>query len=730
MQLDRVDYVIGVDEDADLAHLLGYCRENLRTLDEILIKKAFKICLDAHYGRVRKSGSKYYTHPLGVALIVVDEIPIDDTSVACALLHDVLNYSEKYNLNDIRREFGTTIAQIVEGVHKIKNIELHSIEQLNQLENYRKLLLSLFTDVRIILIKLADRLHNMRTLDFLPSERQRYLANETLEVYAPFANRFGLRSIKWELEDLAFRYLNREAYDRIKKSLKSTRQERELYVEAFKRPIVEKLANDNFLKKNEISFEISGRPKHIFSIYNKMNYRKKDLDELYDLFAVRLIIECNDQNMCFYIYSLIANIYKPVPGTFKDYINAPKKNGYQSIHTAVLGPDSKPVEVQIRTREMHLISEKGVAAHFLYKRGLLPAQSVIEDTNLQQWMDTVRSIFENAGDETPAELLENVKNNFFLDEIHIFTPANEMKTFPRNSTPLDFAFGIHTEIGYNCIGAKVNSKIVPLNYKLQNGDQVEILTSANQTPKKEWLKLVVTSKAKYLIKKYIKDDIKRIEDEGRQLWAENLNQRNIILHENDIQNLAYTLKYNSTTDFFIALGSRKLSLTKANEILEYKLKTGFTTNGINRENNNNKGVVSTLNMEVKFAKCCNPIPGDLIKALISDTNRIVIHRSECNELPGLLRFEPGGKVDINWSDLAKQEYISVLHIESNASKKIIGDITEKIIDADLEIEGINSDKDDNKILTEVSVSVPNLDVLNSLIDSLSSINGVAKVQRI
>ncbi|MGE5480552.1 MAG: RelA/SpoT family protein [Chloroflexota bacterium] len=573
-KLDLTNYKTGEDVERDLEALLVECGKYLPAHNEALIRKAFYVCRDAHVNRIRKSGDPSYTHPLEVARIALKEIPLDDTSVVAALLHDATD-GDRFSYKDIQSEFGSSVADIVDGISKIEHIESQRMDRADQLENYRKLLLSLFKDVRIILIKLADRLHNLRTLDYLPEASRIRTAQETLDIYAPFANRFGLRNMKWELEDLSFKHLNRQAYDEIRNALRYTREEREEYIERLAAPLHEKLSRDEFIKRNKIKVEINGRPKHIYSIFNKMRLRQKSIDELYDLFAVRLILDTDDPNFCFYVYGMIASVFPPVPDTFKDYISAPKKNGYQSLHTAVVGPDKRVVEVQIRTLKMHEFSEEGVAAHFRYKSGKVAAQSILEDDNILQWMGLVREIFENAREENDYALLENVRKNVFADEIFVFTPTNEFRTLPKDSTPLDFAFEIHSEIGQRYIGAKVNGKIAPIDYKLTSGDQVEILTSKNQKPCKEWLNYVITSKANGYITKFLKEEEREIEEQGKLLWQKAAQEQGFVLSDSEFNNLIGSLRFENQADFFIAMGKERVDLNKAYQFIRYKLKNGF-----------------------------------------------------------------------------------------------------------------------------------------------------------
>jgi len=564
-------YEYGIDVEKDQQFFLQECKKYLKYFNEEKIKKAFKICVEGHKNKLRMSGQPYYTHPIEVARIVLKEIPLDETSVISALLHDILDEGDKFTINDIQIEFGNDVANIVESINKIGHIENKELDNHTKIENYRKLLLSLFKDIRIILIKLADRLHNMRTIDYLPEYNRLKLSKETLDIYAPFANRFGLKNLKWELEDLSFRQINRAAYDEISNALRSTRQEREEYINNIITPLTEKLNRDELLKKLKIKFIIEGRPKHIYSIYNKMKLRNKSLNELYDLFAIRIIIDYNDPNICFYIYGLVASIFQPVPDTFKDYINNPKRNGYQSIHTAVIGPDKKIVEVQIRTKFMHEFAEEGFAAHFRYKSGKIDPNSILEQKQINDWITAVREIFENAGIVTSDELIESVKKNLFFDEIYVYTPKNEFRTLPKDSTPLDFAFSIHSEIGYHYVGAKVNSKIAPIDYKLQSGDQVEILTSKNQTPKAEWLKYVVTSKAKSQILKFLKEEEKDLEAKGKDIWYNKLKDLGLSIEDSLLEQLIKFLKYENVKDFYIAIATSSIEINKAIDFIKYKL---------------------------------------------------------------------------------------------------------------------------------------------------------------
>jgi len=595
--------------------LVNDCNSHLKNTDIEKLEKAFLICLDANKDRLRLSGIPYYSHAISIARIVATEIKLDDISITASLLSNVVDLDNDYDYKLIKAEFGKTIADVVQGIDKINRIEEELIRPEAELENYRKLLMSLFKDVRIIFIKLAERLENLRTIGPLTVSKQEKDAKEALEIFAPFANRFGFRNIKWEMEDLAFKILNREEYDNIKTKLLGKRKDREKYVLDFKKPLIEKINNDEFLKKNNVTVDIYGRAKHIYSIYNKTIARNKPVDELYDLIAIRLILNTEDENMCFYVYSLAASIYPPVPETFKDYINAPKQNGYKSIHCAVQGPQRKPVEIQIRTLEMHEIAERGVAAHFNYKKGFIPAKSVFDNPNAIEWMDSVREMIENNETETPEELFNFLKKNTFLDEIHIFTPNNKLHTFPKNSTPLDFAYEIHTDLGNHYIGAKVNGKIVPIDYRLQSGDQVEILKSKKVSVSEEWLRLVTTHKAKSAINKHLKSVSTNYYKKGRDKWESGVVNSDFGLRQNLIDRLVEELNFDSERQLYIEIGKENIDIDYIINLLQEYAGNNKTNKQIERKNlKREEPVIKSLEI---FGKDRPGIVNDITECLIA-----------------------------------------------------------------------------------------------------------------
>ncbi len=719
--------------DSKLKGLLEDCRNNLPRVDEKLITRAFHFCIDAHGKDLRASGEPFFFHPIEVARIVAREIPLDDISVAAALLHDVVEDTE-YTLRDIKEEFGEVVANIVDGATKITDV--FKSHEVTQAASYRKLLLSMANDVRVILIKFADRLHNMRTLQYLSPERQKRMARETVEIYAPFAHRFGLGNIKWELEDLSFKYLNRPAYDEIKNSLNTKREEREKYIRKFSTPIEQRL------QENGIRFEISGRAKHLYSIYNKVMNRAKSLDEIYDLFAVRIILDTDNVNDCFVAYGIASDIYTPVPERFKNYISVPKKNGYQSLHTTVVGPEGKKVEVQIRTRKMHEVAERGVAAHFRYKEDA--NSSYVEDRELEEWASWVRDIFENAGDEAPEQLYESFKLNLYQDEIYVFTPKGDLRILPKNATPVDFAFEIHSKVGYHCIGAKVNGKIVPLDYKLQSGDQAEILTSKNQTPNKDWDRFAVTHKAKSQIRKFLKEEKRQKQEEGRELWQRKARKQKLHINEDELEKLTHSLKFENRTDFYYALGSGALDVDTAAAMIEERLSNNSTKSGIATESVTFNSFANTARTEANgisivgnnssilysYARCCNPVPGDDILGIVTVGSGVKIHRRSCRNIRSMLDTMRPRIIDVEWSSAEKGDFMAAIRITGEDRPAMLNDITSAIVSYNnTNIRSVNIDSFDSVFEGVVTVYVKNTEHLDRVFDKLRKIRGVENVER-
>jgi guanosine-3',5'-bis(diphosphate) 3'-pyrophosphohydrolase len=574
---------------------------NFNNCNEKLIRKAFFINIDANNDRILRSGLPSYTLNLSNAKLLCTLIKLDDISIISALLVDVSNKNSLYDFNYLKKEFGVVVAEIVDGINQIKYIETNSFNKKEYLENYRQLLFSLFKDVRIILIKLLERILLMRDLIYFTKEEQNKIGSETLEIYVPFANRFGLIQIKSELEDLSFKYLFPKEYEELESKIFGTLEDRTRYIEEFISPVQNSLKLNNLIKSNNINFEIYGRAKHLFSIYNKIKIRATPLENLNDIVAMRIIIESYDPNMCYYVYGLVTQIYPPIPETFKDYIALPKSNGYQSLHVALLGPQGKPVELQIRTKLMHETAENGIAAHFIYKSGFVNAQSVLNNKNALDWMESVKELLENSHSDDPEELLETIKNNMFLDEIHVFSPKNHVFTFNKSATALDFAYNIHSELGLSCIGAKANGKLVPLDYKMKSGDQIEVITSNNVKIDKSTLNLVSTSKSKSFILKYLKNQEKKNATEGQNTWENELFKKKIKISKENFLYLITNLGFINENDFYINYYKGNIDKNLIFNSIIYGPQTKIRKelvskeNEINTANNHNK-----INEEIKI----------------------------------------------------------------------------------------------------------------------------------
>jgi RelA/SpoT family (p)ppGpp synthetase len=657
-------------------------------------------------------------------MVVAREIPLDDISVVAALLHDVVEDSD-ISLAFINKEFGKETAEIVDGVTKIEGV--FKGQEITQAENYRKLLLSMIKDVRVILVKFADRLHNMRTLEFVHPQKQRRIAKETLEIYAPFAHRFGLGAIKWELEDLAFKYLNKEAYDDIKKRINETRKDRESYLNKFSKPIKDKL------NEYKIKYDLGGRPKHLYSVYRKMVIQNRPFEDIYDLLAIRIIIDNDDPNSCYYVLGVVTNLYKPIQERFKDFISIPKKNNYQSIHTTVIGPQGKLFEVQIRTKKMHEIAERGVAAHWKYKE-----HATTSDADLEDWVNWIRDVFENSTkDEATKEILASFKLNLYQDEIYVFTPKGELKRLPINSTPVDFAFEVHSNVGSHCIGAKVNGKIMPLNTVLHSGDQVEIITSKNQQPNKSWLQFVTTHKAKSNIRKYINREEEKLIESGKDIWEKKLKKHKLNFNSEEITKLARKLKFDNLRQFYSAIALDKINLEDLlNPEVEPEDKNkddiGFdkfaniarTTAGDLVIEGDHKGFAYT------YAKCCNPIPGDQIVGYVTIGEGIKIHRKDCVNLISMVKKGESRLIAVSWPKNNGAYFIAGLIIKGEDMPGILKDISNSITSfANTNIKSVNITSSESMFKGTIAVYVKDLDHLHKLIDRLKKNRGIYSVER-
>lgn len=708
-----------------LDELLKVSKENIQKVDEALITKAFSFTLEAHKNDLRASGEPYYTHPYEVAMIVAKEIPLDDTTIVSTLLHDVVEDTE-FNLEVLASEFGKEVADIVDGVTKIGGI--FRGQEITKAENYRKLLLSMVRDVRVILVKFADRLHNMRTLEYVNPDKQRRIAQETIEIYAPFAHRFGLGRVKWELEDLSFKYLNSEAYEDLVRKIQGKRKERESYIKKFAEPVLKKLDEYN------LNYDLKGRAKHLYSIYRKMIRRNKPFEEIYDLFAVRIILDTGNTNDCYTTLGIVNQIYLPVPDRFKDYISIPKTNNYQSIHTTVVGPSGRLVEVQIRTKQMDEIAEKGVAAHWRYKES-----KTAPDKDLEEWANWIRDIFENAsGEEARENLLESFKLNLYQDEIYAFTPKGDLRRLPIDSTTVDFAFDIHSKVGYHCIGAKINGKIVPLDTSLNSGDQIEIITSKNQQPNKNWLKFVKTHKAKSNIRRYINKEEQKIVDAGKEIWDKKIKKLKISYSPDELSKLVYRLKYDNHKQFYSAIVKGDLNLDevllpkKEEELKEQDLTMEFE-HFADIARKDAGGVLfdgQKTDMLYSYAKCCKPIPGDPVMGYITVGEGIKIHRKTCTNLINISTNDSSKLVSVQWPKAEESSFVAGLTVKGEDSPGILNDIAHAIVSfKNTNIKSININTNDSTFEGSVTVYVNNLEHLNRLIERLKKVKGVYLTER-
>lgn len=712
--------------------LLRASKSTLQKGDKKEIRKAFEMALDSHKDMRRKSGEPYIYHPIAVAQIAAEEIGLGTTSIVCALLHDVVEDTD-ITLEDIEREFGKKSAKIIDGLTKISGV--FDYNSSLQAENFRKMLLTLADDVRVILIKLADRLHNMRTMDFMPRHKQLKIASETIYLYAPLAHRLGLYAIKSELEDLSMKYLEPDTYKFIATQLNEKKTERNAFIKTFVEPINEILAEQG------LQASVYGRPKSIHSIWNKMKNKNIPFEEVYDLFAIRIILDSapeREKADCWKAYSIVTDLYRPNPDRLRDWVSSPKGNGYESLHTTVMGPKGQWVEVQIRTQRMNEIAEKGFAAHWKYKEAS-------NDNGLDQWIQKVREMLSNP-EANALDFLDDFKMNLFSDEIFIFTPKGALLQLPLGATALDFAFEIHTDVGAKCIGAKVNHKLVPLSYKLQNGDQVEIITSSKQMPKEDWLNIVVTAKAKSKIKSSLKEEKRKIAENGKETLERKLKSLKITYNTENINKLTYFFKLQSSQDLFIAIAKGKIELKDLKEYLasekeiENRATTHLPTEGQHIEAllNKVKGPESDIlligedlqKIDYTLANCCNPIPGDDVFGFVTVSEGIKIHRTNCPNAAQLMANYGYRVVKAKWNRQQELTFLTGLHIVGIDDVGLINSIT-KVISNDFKVNmrSITVDTNDGIFDGSIKIFVHDKDHLDNLIKNLLEVKGVTGVTR-
>ncbi len=723
----------------DLNALLAQCREHLPTVDEDMIRRAFRLSYWAHRNDWRESGERYISHPLQVATIVARDIGLDDTSVAAALLHDVVEDTE-LSLDLIREEFGETMASIIDGLTKISGV--FESRELGQAENVRKLMLSMASDLRVILVKFADRLHNMRTIEHLPKKKRLKKASETLDLFAPLAHRFGLFTIKSELEDLSFKILDPEAYHHIVDRLKEMAEQREAYIAQFVQPLEERLAEEGY------EFEIYGRVKNVYSIHRKMKRKNKPIDEIYDIFAIRVVLQSGGKRGkedCWRVYSLVTDLYKPLPERFRDFISVPKSNGYQSLHTTVFGPKGRRVEVQIRTQEMHEVAERGVAAHWKYKEG---KKNV--DEEMEKFLEWVRDLLDNPEPDEATEFVKEFRLNLYDEEIYVLTPQGDLMTLPQGATPVDFAFKVHTEVGMQCIGAKVNGKMVPLSQELTSGDQVEIITSKKQQPNPDWMNFVVTHKARSRIRQWTNEERRKAAELGREMWQKKKDRADLEISDQDLQQVAHELKFPDLQQLFYEIGKglydpeelvdhikgqadpeeddeeeiedEEALKERYERFLDSAQSTGKQTLVVNGE--------VQEDLAVNYASCCNPIPGDEVFGFVSKTGTINIHRSNCQNASDLLVNQADRILDVDWSRQKDVQFVAALRLMGEDRVGMVNDITE-VISKNLKtnIRSITIDTEDGIFSGTIMLHVSDLEHLERLMERLKRIDGIHGVYR-
>ena len=711
--------------------LIKACKRRLEKGEKEIIRKAFEVAVEAHKEMRRKSGEPYIYHPITVAQICAEEIGLGATGIVCALLHDTVEDTD-LSLDDVKGLFGEKVSQIINGLTKISGV-IDNTTSI-QAENFKKVLLTMSEDIRVILIKLADRLHNMRTLEHMKRDKQIKIASETLFLYAPLANRLGLNAIKTELEDLGLKYTDLETYTDLENKLKETEPERKKFIQKFIDPLKEILIEQGFKLK------IFGRPKSIYSINNKIKTKKVTFEEIYDLFAIRIVIDSpleKEKLDCWNVYSIITDFYHPSPERLRDWISSPKINGYESLHTTVMGPEGKWVEVQIRTNRMDDLAENGYASHWKYKDSFSEKESKLEN-----WLVRIREMLENP-DPDALEFIDDFKLNLFSDEMFVFTPKGDMKTLPVNSTALDFAFEIHTKVGEQCIGAKVNHKLVPLSYELKSGDQVEILTSGKQAPKEDWLNYVITAKAKSKIKDILKDQRKKVAKEGKEITERKFLEQNLQFSKQLISEFCNYLKLPSAQELFYRAALGNVDAQEIKDFIKYKevpIKKGKQNeiSKIDQLVTSARGKSDLLmigddlkKLDYNLSSCCNPIPGDDVFGFVTELEGIKIHRVNCPNAVKLLSNYAYRVVRAKWVNDKLISFLAGLKITGTDEIGIVNNITNVISSENhVNMRAINFDTDGGVFEGTIMVYVHDTKHLNHLKSNLKKIKGVNRVERI
>jgi GTP pyrophosphokinase len=716
-------------------NLLKETYQTLSRSDKLLIRKAFNLSVEAHSNQRRKTGEPYIFHPISVAKIVANEIGLGAVSIVAALLHDVVE-DTKYTINDIEQLFGETVARIVSGLTKISSLKKdkdHSI----QAENFRKMLLTLHDDVRVILIKVADRLHNMQTMDAMPAYKQVKIASETLYIYAPLAHRLGLYNIKTELEDLGLKYTEPDVYNDIVSKISESKEDQDNYIKTF-----EKILNKG-LSRESFNYQIKGRFKSIFSIRRKMRKQNVSFEEVYDKFAIRIIFEPTSKDEKFdawKIYSIVTDYFKPNPSRLRDWISQPKSTGYEALHITVVGPEAKWVEVQIRSNRMDEIAEKGYAAHFKYKQG------TENENGLDGWLNRLKETLENQSINA-VDFVEDFKLNLYAKEIYVFTPKGDLKSLPKGASALDFAFSIHTDIGLKCRGVKVNGKLVPLSHELSSGDQIEVFTTSNNKPNARWLDFVITARARTKIKSALKEQEKKIAEEGKAILVRKLRHLKINFDEKLLNELVVFFKLKTSFDLFFRVGTGAIDNSKLknfvsqrnNMIINFfkkRLSRAPSKELINKEEVSTKydGLVfgqEEEKLDFTSSKCCKQIPGDNVFGFITINEGIKIHKKDCPNAISLQSNYAYRVIKAKWIDSTNQEFKAILKLSGEDNKGIVNNLTKIISNTmDVFIHSINIAGNEGVFDGKLSISVRNITQLNKLIERIKKVEGIKKVERV
>ena len=714
--------------------LLRISYQTLSDADKKMIRLAFDTAVEAHSDQRRKSGEAYIFHPINVAKIVAHQIGLDAVSICAALLHDVVE-DTKFSLEDIERLMGLTVAKIVQGLTKISSLKKDKNISL-QAENFRKMLLTLNDDVRVIIIKIADRFHNMQTMDAMPEYKQVKIASETLYIYAPLAHRIGLYNVKTELEDLSLKYTEPQRYKSIKEKIEETKESQETYIKSFSKFLTQEFDKERF------KFEIKGRSKSIYSIHRKMLTQNVPFEKIYDKFALRIIYKGNRNNekfLAWKIYSIVTDHFTPNPTRLRDWISAPKSTGYEALHITVMGPANKWVEIQIRSERMHEIAEKGYAAHYKYKQGDQ------KDIGIESWLNRLQEVLEN-NTGNAVDFVEDFKLNLYAKEIFVFTPKGDLKSLPQGATALDFAFFIHSEIGKKTRGVRVNDRLVPLSKVLKSGDQIEVITSENIKPSNNWLDFVVTSRARSIIKSSINDEKKERAEEGKEILRRKFKPLKISLNEKTINQMLLFFKFENSQDLYYRVGIGTLDNKKLKEfsnayhntLLNFfkrrvRKNKSLPQNGENKITEKFDKLVFGKEKEplaYSFASCCRPIPGDAIFGFITVNEGVKVHHKECPNALALQSNFAYRVIPAKWVDSSSEEFNAILKLTGIDKRGLVNDVTRMISNSmSVNINKINFDSEDSYFTGIIHVSVPNKNILTKLVQNLSKVNGIDKIVR-